>query len=81
MPKGKAAEGSPLLVRVGSDRLVNSLSIVIRISDGALSAFVNILPADIKIPLVDIIVQNQPLEKPLIYFSFIWDNLADSSIP
>ena len=50
MPKGKVAEGSPLLVRVGSDRLVNSLSIVIRTSDGALSAFVNILSIDAKCP-------------------------------
>ena len=69
MSKGKAAEGSLLPEEGGSGRLVNSPVTVIWAGcpDGALSAFVNILPAADN-TYADIIVQNQPLEKPLIYF-------------
>ena len=69
MSKGKAAEGSLLPEEGGSGRLVNSPVTVIWAGcpGGALSAFVNILPAADNTS-ADIIVQNQPLEKPLIYF-------------
>ena len=73
MSKGKAAEGSLQPEEAGSGRLVNSPATVIRAGgpDGALSAFVNILSPGPDAALGDIIVQNQPLEKPLISF-FFW---------
>ena len=67
MPKGAGRRRTPhpaervLVARLTALRLSSVWS------DGALSAFVNILPAADN-TYADIIVQNQPLEKPLIYF-------------
>ena len=69
-PKGEAAEGIFLAPEQGA-LVAGSTALRLspgRFPGGALSAFVNILSPGGPAPTGDIIVQNQPLEKPLISF-------------